>query len=74
MRKNKRIHFRITTQQHERLKNLAEAKGFTKISEYLRYVALEKDLEFEEKFNMMFNIITKKREQTPTPKRKDFLI
>ena len=74
MRKNKRIHFRITTQQYERLKNIAEAKGFITVSEYLRYSALERDLEYEEKFNTMFNIITKKREQTPAPKKKDFLI
>ena len=74
MRKNRRVHFRLTTQQYERLKNIAEVKGFGNISDYLRYTALEKDLDFEEKFNVMFSIITKRKERTPPLKKKDFLI
>ena len=38
------IQFRVTSAQHERLFNNAQAKGFKTVSEFLRFIGLEKDL------------------------------
>ena len=60
---------KLTKNQHERLKNNAEAKGYKTISSYIRAVTLEHDLSFEEKFDELYNTLVngnqekKKREK-----------
>jgi len=56
-RRNKVVHFRITTSQYERLLNLVKMKGHSTLSDYLRFTALEKDLLFEEKFNKLYKVV-----------------
>ena len=45
---------RLTKNQHERIRNNAEAKGYKTISSYIRTIALEYDLSFEKKFDEMY--------------------
>lgn len=59
MGKTKLVVFRVTSSQYERIRNKAEAKGFKTISSFLRHLALEKDLVFEQKFEEMYRIITR---------------
>ena len=60
---------KLTKNQHDRLKNNAEAKGYKTISSYIRAVTLEHDLSFEEKFDELYNTLVngnqekKKREK-----------
>ena len=51
---NKSIFVRVTKNQHERIKNNAEAKGFKSVSAYVRSLTLEHDLSFERKFNELY--------------------
>jgi predicted DNA binding CopG/RHH family protein len=48
--KRKTIQLRVTPEQHERIRNKARAKGFATVSAYIRSLALEKDLLFEQRF------------------------
>ncbi len=48
MPKNVKVQFRVTKNQHQRLHNNAQAKGFQSASSYLRSLALGNDL-FTEK-------------------------
>ena len=57
---------RVTKNQFERIKINAQAKGFKTISEYLRSLALERDLIFDKKFEELYNKIINSTEQ---PKR-----
>lgn len=52
---NKVISVRVTKNQHERVRNNAFAKGFKTVSAYVRSLALENDLIFEQKFNEIYN-------------------
>lgn len=55
---------RVTKNQHERVKNNAEAKGYKTISSYIRSMALEQGLSFEKKFEEIYNeLITSKEEK-----------
>ncbi len=58
--RNKTIQVRVTPEQHERIKNKAQAKGCTSISAFILYLALEKDLLFEQQFDEIYHIITRK--------------
>jgi len=55
----KYIQVRVTREQYERIKNKAQAKGFKTISSFIRKLALEKDLLFEQKFEEMYRAIVK---------------
>jgi len=55
MTNNKVVITRVTKNQHERIKINAQAKGFKSVSDYLRTLALEKDLIFEKKFNELYD-------------------
>lgn len=46
---------RLTKNQHERLRNNAEAKGYKTLSSYIRAVTLEYDLSLEKKFDDIFD-------------------
>jgi hypothetical protein len=48
---------RVTPSQYERIRNNAQAKGFTTIASYLRDLALNKDLLFEQRFMEIYQII-----------------
>lgn len=56
-RKNKTVRFRITSGQYDRLLNIVKARDFSTVSDYLRFIAFEKDLLFEMRFNEMHNAI-----------------
>jgi len=58
--RNKTIQVRVTSEQHERIKNKAQAKGYTSVSAFILHLALEKDLLFEQQFNEIYRIMTKK--------------
>ena len=57
MTNNKVVVTRVTKNQFERIKINAQAKGFKSISDYLRALALEKDIVFEKKFDDIYNMI-----------------
>lgn len=57
MRKNRLMQFMVTTEQHDRIRNITYAKGFLHMSDYLRYSALEQDLEFEIKFAAIYRAV-----------------
>ena len=48
---------RLTKNQHERIKNLAEAKGFKNVSHFVRETLLGRDMVFDEKFNRLYEKI-----------------
>ncbi len=43
------VQVRMTRDQYERLKNNAQVKGFSSLSSYVRYVALQHDFFLERK-------------------------
>ena len=57
MRKNKLIQFMVTSEQYDRIKHLTTSKGFMRVAEYLRFMALEKDLTYERKFTEIHQAI-----------------
>lgn len=48
MNNPKTIRFRVDREQHERINNKARAKGYASVSEYMRHLALEKDMVIEQ--------------------------
>ncbi len=52
--RNKIVHFRLSTEEYERFKNAMSVKGCQNISEYLRFVALDKDILFEDLVNRTY--------------------
>ena len=60
MNRTRFIQFRVTRDQYERIKNNARAKGYLNLSHYLRDLALDKNLMFEQKFNEMYEVIVKR--------------
>lgn len=46
---------RLTKNQHERIRIKAEAKGHITVSSYIRALALNNDLVFEQKFDKMYD-------------------
>ena len=54
-----RVQFRVDKLQHERILNLARAKGFYSVADFIRYAVLEKDLSFERKFEEVHEAIMK---------------
>ena len=58
--KNEYIQVRVTLEQKERIKNKALAKGYKTITSYILHLALEKDLVFEQRFDEIYKIITRK--------------
>ena len=57
------ILFRVSQTQYERILNNAQAKGHKTLASYLRNLALEKDILFEQRFLEMYRIIKKVKEQ-----------
>ncbi|MBL7055037.1 hypothetical protein ISS05_04735 [Candidatus Woesearchaeota archaeon] len=45
---------RLTRNQHERIRMNAEAKGYKTLSDYIRTLALEHDLDFKEKVDKIY--------------------
>ena len=54
---NRMILIRVTRNQAERIRNNAHAKGFKTVSAYIRSIALEHDLQFDQKFNRLYETI-----------------
>ena len=63
MTNKRRLVVRLTRSQHDRVKNNAEAKGYKTISSYIRAIALEHDLGFENKVNEIFIRLTENDSQ-----------
>jgi hypothetical protein len=61
MAKTRMILFRVTPTQYERILNNASAKGHKTMAGYLRYLALNKDMVFEKRFNEMYNVVVRKK-------------
>ena len=59
-RRNKTVHVRISSTEHQRLVNCMNARGFNKLSDYVRFLAFDKDLLFDMKFNEIYKIIISK--------------
>ncbi len=53
----KTIQIRVTPEQHERIRNKAQAKGYKTMSSFLLHLALEKDLLFEQRFEEIYRIL-----------------
>ena len=49
MVKNRTIQIRLTRDQYERIKNNSRIKGFSSLSTYLRFVALEQDFVLQQR-------------------------
>jgi hypothetical protein len=64
---NRRIYIRVTCNQFERFRVNAHANGFGNISNYVRTLALEKDLCFQNRFNKLYSKVMD--EPTLTVKR-----
>ena len=60
MAKTRLVVFRVTPAQHERIRNKAHAKGYKTIASFIRHLALENDLVFEQKFEEMYKVICRK--------------
>ncbi|MBI5390272.1 hypothetical protein HZB02_02185 [Candidatus Woesearchaeota archaeon] len=72
MPKNSRIFVRVTNAQHERVRNNAEAMGYLNVSDYLRSIALERTLVFQEQFSEVYEkivgtrpLVARKRQERP---------
>jgi len=50
------LHFRLTRQDHERIRNMALAKGFPSMAAFIRAVTLERDLWLEKKVQEIYTI------------------
>jgi predicted DNA binding CopG/RHH family protein len=57
MAKIRYIQVRVSDDQFERVKNNATAKGYKNTSQYIRDLALEKDMVFDRRFNEIYNAI-----------------
>lgn len=56
---NRTVMVRVTKDQLDRIKQNASAKGYKTLSQYIRHLALEKDMAFEKKFNELYSKIVK---------------
>ena len=81
MKSTKFIQIRVTLPQLERIVINAQAKGHKTISEYIRKLALEKDMVFERKFNELYKEIMKNKsnynikiEKSSSKNQEEFLI
>ena len=63
------VQVRMTKDQHARIKNNAEMKGFSSLASYIRYVALEQDFVVRQK---IFEIHKFLLGDTETDKKKKF--
>ena len=57
---NHTIKFLVTEDQFTKIKHNAEARGFKTISQYLRHLALNKDLRFEKMLSEVHKKVIKK--------------
>jgi len=64
MAKTRMILFRVTESQHDRIWNNVYAKGYKSLASYMRYLALDKDMMFEQRFNEMYNKIVRTRTES----------
>jgi len=64
------IQIRVTPEQHQRIKNKAQSKGYATVSSYVRALALEKDLLFEQRFEELYHTI-KSLQRLPLDQERD---
>ena len=63
------IQIRLTRDQYERIRNFSKLKGFGSMSSYLRHVALEQDLLFQQKLCEIHSFLLGKGNSPPKPPR-----
>ena len=72
------IRIRVTPMQYERIENKADSKGFESIAQYIRSIALEKDLIIERKIDDIHKTVMNWKEPKKTTrtrnKKEDYLI
>jgi len=51
------IRVRVTPNQYERILAKAQSKGNLDVSQFIRYLALQRDVKFETRFNDMYKIL-----------------
>lgn len=77
-KKTRLIRIRVNQQQYERIENKAEAKGFESIAQYIRSIALEKDIITERKIDDIHRILINGKQSKQIIrtryKKEDFLI
>lgn len=66
-RKNKRIQFRVTQNEYERLRAISVSKGFSKVAEFVRTIALEDNVIHEIRFNEMYKYIKEIKSKLDAP-------
>jgi len=59
----KAINIRVTRDQHDRIRENAETRGFKNVSEFVRHRSLEDTLAFEMKFNRLYDRLMNEREK-----------
>lgn len=69
-KKTMNIQVRVTRDQYGRIKNNAEAKGYTTVAQFMRYLALDKDMLFERKFNELYNQLMRTNNNKKGKKKK----
>lgn len=62
---NRTIQVRMTRQQYERIESNAVLKGFSSLSTYMRYVALEHDFALYEKVSELHAFLLGKNPRKP---------
>ena len=67
--KTRAIQVRLTIEQHERLRSIAETRGFDTLAAYVRFAALDRQLLLEEKIIAIHRILLPD-DPTKKPKRK----
>ena len=60
MKNQKCLQIRLSSEDYERIRNKAQARGYKTLSSFMRHLALERDLLFEQKFDEIYGIIVKK--------------
>ena len=56
-RKNTQLHIRVTREEYERILENCEAKGYSTLADYVRYQALEKDKDMEERIVQIHKMV-----------------
>src|SRR3989344_1216492 len=59
LRKNNRVHFRLDNDEYDRVKRNSKEKGYLKVSDYFRSLALEHDKFMQEKLFLIDNNVKK---------------
>ncbi len=68
------VQVRLTKDQHERLKNYSEMKGFSSLASYIRYVALDQDFVVRQKIFEIHSFLLGDQKNVKKKKFKKILV